>query len=57
MIFSVPIDFVLFGLMLLGVALFHRRTLQVALIGLATITLYKIAFTGFKSGPGISGLI
>jgi Na+/H+ antiporter NhaD/arsenite permease-like protein len=57
MIFSVPIDFVLFGLMLLSVALFHRRTLQVALIGLATITLYKIAFTGFKWGPGISGLI
>jgi Na+/H+ antiporter NhaD/arsenite permease-like protein len=57
MIFGAPIDFVLFGLTLLGVAFFHRRTLQVALIGLATITLYKIAFTGFKSGPGIPGLI
>jgi Na+/H+ antiporter NhaD/arsenite permease-like protein len=54
---EVPIEFVLFGLTLLGVALFHRQTLQVALIGLATITLYKIAFTGFKSGPGIPGLI
>jgi Na+/H+ antiporter NhaD/arsenite permease-like protein len=54
---EIPIEFVLFGLTLLGVALFHRQTLQVALIGLATITLYKIAFTGFKSGPGISGLI
>jgi Na+/H+ antiporter NhaD/arsenite permease-like protein len=54
---EIPIEFVLFGLALLGVALFHRQTLQVALIGLATITLYKIAFTGFKSGPGIPGLI
>jgi len=35
----VPIEFVLFALTLFGVALFHRYTLQVALIGLAAITL------------------
>ena len=34
-----PVDFVLFALTLAGVALFHRHTLQVALIGLAPITL------------------
>ena len=33
MIFGVPIDFVLFGLTLLGVAVFHQHTLRVALIG------------------------
>ena len=53
---GVPIDFVLFGLTLAGVALFHHHTLQVALIGLAVIVLYKLAFTGFKTGPGLSGL-
>ena len=33
-------------------ALFHHHTLQVALTGLAVITLYKLGFTGFKDGPG-----
>jgi Na+/H+ antiporter NhaD/arsenite permease-like protein len=53
--FGVPVDFVLFGLTLAGVALFHRHVLWVALIGLAVITLYKIGFTGFKAGPGLPG--
>ncbi len=53
---GVPVDFVLFGLTLAGVALFHHHTLQVALIGLAVVTLYKLGFTGFKTGPGLSGL-
>ena len=53
---GVPIDFVLFALTLAGVALFHHHTLQVALIGLAVITLYKVGFAGFKTGPGLGGL-
>src|SRR5690348_3167415 len=53
---GVPVDFVLFGLTLAGVALFHHHTLQVALTGLAVITLYKLGFTGFKTGPGLAGL-
>ena len=53
---GVPVDFVLFGLTLAGVALFHHHTLQVALIGLGVITLYKLGFTGFKTGPGFAGL-
>ncbi|HYL24673.1 MAG TPA: citrate transporter [Burkholderiales bacterium] len=53
---GVPIDFVLFGLTLAGVALFHHHTLQVALIGLPVIALYKLAFTGFKTGAGLGGL-
>jgi Na+/H+ antiporter NhaD/arsenite permease-like protein len=53
--FGVPADFVLFALTLAGVALFHRHVLWVALIGLAVITLYKLGFTGFKTGPGLSG--
>jgi Na+/H+ antiporter NhaD/arsenite permease-like protein len=53
---GVPVDFVLFALILAGVALFHHHTLQVALIGLAVILAYKLAFTGFKTGPGFGGL-
>src|SRR5439155_23284935 len=52
----VPIEFVLFGLTLAGVAVFHHRTLRVSLIGLGAIVLYKLQFTGFESGPGFSGL-
>ncbi len=54
---GVPVDFVLFGITLLGVALFHHHTLRVALTGLAVISLYKLGFTGFKTGAGIPGLL
>jgi len=50
LVLGVPVDFILFGLTLLGVAVFHRKTLQVALAGLASIVLYKLVFTGFKTG-------
>ena len=55
-IFGIPVDFILFALTLIGVAIFHHKTLQVALVGLATILVYKFAFTGFKFGPGLAGL-
>src|ERR1700674_2321000 len=54
---GVPVDFVLFGLTLLGVALFHNYTLYVGLTGLATITLYKLIFAGFKTDAGFAGLV
>ena len=53
---GIPADFILFGLTLIGVAVFHNKTLQVALTGLASIVLYKVVFTGFKFGPGLGGL-
>ncbi len=56
-VLGVPVDFILFGATLLGVALFHRHTLRVALAGLAVITLYKLGLTGFKTGNGIPGLL
>jgi Na+/H+ antiporter NhaD/arsenite permease-like protein len=55
-VFGVPVDFILFALTLLGVAVFHHKTLQVALAGLAGIVLYKLFFTGFKTGAGLTGL-
>jgi Na+/H+ antiporter NhaD/arsenite permease-like protein len=55
-VFGIPVDFILFALTLLGVALFHHKTLQVALAGLAAIIVYKLIFTGFKHGAGLAGL-
>lgn len=54
---GIPLDFILFGLTLLGVALFHKYTLLVAATGAAVIALYKIVFTGFKTGAGVGGFI
>jgi Na+/H+ antiporter NhaD/arsenite permease-like protein len=55
-VYGIPVDFILFGLTLLGVALFHHHTLAVALGGLVAIAAYKLAFAGFKFGPGFGGL-
>ena len=52
---GIPLDFVLFAATLLGVALFHAHTLRVAVTGMIVIALYKIMFTGFKTGTGIEG--
>jgi Na+/H+ antiporter NhaD/arsenite permease-like protein len=54
--FGIPFDFFPFALTLLGIALFHRHTLPIALGGLAVIVAYKLGFTGFKDGPGLAGL-
>ena len=56
LVFGIPVDFILFALTLLGVALFHHKTLQVALSGLAAVIVYKLVFTGFKHGAGLAGL-
>ncbi|MCG6203511.1 citrate transporter [Rhodopseudomonas sp. HC1] len=56
LIFGIPLDFILFALTLLGVAIFHRHTLAIALAGLATITTTKLVFSGFKTGTGLLGL-
>jgi len=52
-----PLEFVLFGLTLLGVAIFHRHALPIAACGLAAIVLFEWLFTQFPGGAGGSGLI
>ncbi len=54
-VFGIPLDFILFALTLLGVALFHHHTLKVAVSGLLVITLYKLAFGDFSGTPGLAG--
>ncbi len=52
-----PIEFVLFGLTLTGVAIFHHHTLAVAVSGLAVIIAYQLLFSEFPAGPGLNGLV
>ena len=56
-LFGIPVDFILFGLTLLGVAVFHHKTLRVASAGLAAVAVYKLLFTGFRQGEGFPGLV
>ena len=56
-LFGIPVDFILFGLTLLGVAVFHHKTVEVALTGLAIVTVYKLTFTGFRQGEGFNGFV
>ena len=51
----IPVDFLLFGCVLAGVALFHHHTLRVALAGLVVITTYKVLFSPFAHGAGLAG--
>jgi Na+/H+ antiporter NhaD/arsenite permease-like protein len=53
----VPVEFILFGIVLAGVALFHHHTLPVALGGAIVIGLYKIVWSPFKSGSGVGGFV
>ncbi|HUE79855.1 MAG TPA: hypothetical protein VMN38_09525 [Sphingomicrobium sp.] len=54
---GIPVEFYLFGLMLLGVAVMHKRALQVSLVGLAAILTFQALVSGFPTGPGAEALI
>ena len=56
-IIGIPVDLVLFALTLVGVAVFHHQTMCIALAGLVTVTIYKMVFTGFKTGDGVMGFV
>jgi Na+/H+ antiporter NhaD/arsenite permease-like protein len=51
-----PGEFLLFGATLVGVALFHRRALPIAVCGLAAVIAFKWLTAGFAAGPGLGGL-
>ena len=53
---GIRVEFLLFALVLLGVALFHHHTFYVAVSGLIVITLFKIFFDGgFNLGHHLFG--
>jgi Na+/H+ antiporter NhaD/arsenite permease-like protein len=45
---GIDIAFLIFGLTLAGVAVFHNKTMYVALTGLALLLAYKVGFTAFN---------
>ncbi|MBA2627766.1 MAG: citrate transporter, partial [Gemmatimonadales bacterium] len=51
----VPIEFILFGLVLLGVAVAHRHSMGIALTGAIVIALYKVIASPFRTGAGMAG--
>jgi Na+/H+ antiporter NhaD/arsenite permease-like protein len=55
-IVGIPVDFILFACTLLGVAVFHRHTLLVAVTGMLVIGAYKLAVGDFGGVPGFAGL-
>lgn len=47
-IFGIDLAFIIFSLTLVGVAVFHHKTLHVALTGLVFVLAYKLLFTHFN---------
>jgi hypothetical protein len=47
---GIQIEFILFALVLIGVAVFHRRTFEVAVAGAVVITGYRLLVTPFNLG-------
>ncbi|MFI5170945.1 MAG: hypothetical protein ACHQFW_01065 [Chitinophagales bacterium] len=45
---GIPVEFIIFGLTLIGVAVFYKHTLLVSLIGLAAILVQKLGFQNFN---------
>lgn len=54
-ILGIRIEFILFGLTLIGVAIFHHKTMYVALTGLVVILTVKYIFTDFSLMEHIVG--
>ena len=51
----VPVEFILFGLVLLGVAVLHNQTMRIAIAGAVGIALYKIVASPFRTGSSVTG--
>jgi Na+/H+ antiporter NhaD/arsenite permease-like protein len=52
---GIRLEFILFALTLIGVAVFHHKTMYVALTGLAAILIVKYAFSDFSMVTHIMG--
>ncbi|MEX0734467.1 MAG: hypothetical protein WD944_10750 [Steroidobacteraceae bacterium] len=52
-----PIEFLIFGITLAGVAVFHRHALPIAAAGFASVIVFEWAFTQFPGGLGAAGLV
>jgi Na+/H+ antiporter NhaD/arsenite permease-like protein len=59
MVLGVPFEFIFFALTLIGVALLHKHTLAVALVGVGVVIAYKLGFSvfGHEHVPGFVGFL
>ncbi|HJS40079.1 MAG TPA: hypothetical protein VJ763_01620 [Sphingomicrobium sp.] len=55
-LFGIPVEFFLFGIMLIGVAALHDHALEVSLTGFAVILAYEGLVTQFPTGRGAAAL-
>jgi Na+/H+ antiporter NhaD/arsenite permease-like protein len=55
--FAVPLEFIFFGLTLLGIAIFHRHALAISVGGLLLILAYEAFVTAFPTGRGAGALL
>lgn len=53
----VAVEFILFGCVLAGVALFHLHALRIAVGGAIVIALFKILWSPFHAGAGLGGFV
>jgi Na+/H+ antiporter NhaD/arsenite permease-like protein len=54
--FGIPVEFILFGVVLLGIALFHKRALAISIVGLLVILAFEALVTQFPTGHGFGAL-
>jgi Na+/H+ antiporter NhaD/arsenite permease-like protein len=52
-----PFEFVLFALMLLGIAMFHKKALVIILTGLVLIVAYQALYSAFPTGAGVGAFV
>jgi Na+/H+ antiporter NhaD/arsenite permease-like protein len=52
-----PVEFLIFGATLAGIALFHRQALPIAAAGLAAVIACEWLITSFPAGTGAAGLV
>ena len=55
--FGIPLEFVLFALMLMGVALFHKRAVPISIAGLVLIFAFETFVTAYPTGQGADALM
>lgn len=55
-VFGIPAEYFIFAATLLGIAAFHKHALPISITGMVATIAFKLAFTGFPDGAGLSGL-
>ena len=53
----VPVEFILFAIVLAGVGIFHNQTFRIAVTGAIVIAAYKIFASPFHEGAGFGGFV